>query len=160
MKTKHYISRVCDSIDFQTVLEIGSGFGALTDQLLTDHAITKYISCDPNLEAVEYIQKTLYGKHTQLTTFPCKFENFVINDTKFDLVLAAHVLEPIDFNDTGNTIEILDKMCNAASRYIIHTCTDKELEKYSSYWKDKQNSWHVTKHEIDEVRHIFLAEII
>ena len=161
MQTKDYISLVCETIDFKTVLEVGSGFGALTDKLLDNHAITKYISCDPDIEAIEHVQKTLYGKHTQLTTFPCKFENFVLGDTKFNLVLASHVLEQIDFNKKGNPFEILDKMCNSSSKYVLHTCIEKDITRYIDYWKEKQNDFNVRFHKVDsEVRRLVLAEII
>ena len=159
MQTKNYISKLCETIDFKTVLEIGSGYGALTNQLLEDHAITKYISCDPDMEAVEHIQKTLYGKHTQLKTFPCKFENFMLGDTKFDLVLTVHVLEQIEFNKKGSPFEILNKMCNSSNKYIIHTTIEKEQEKYIDYWK--KDDWVINNiYCIDEIRRVFLVEKI
>lgn len=160
MKTKFYISSLCESLDFSTVLEVGSGYGDLTNQLLTDHAIAKYISCDHDLEACEFIQNNYYGKHNQLTTFPCKFESFMLGDTKFDLVLASNMLEQLEFNKKGNPFEILDKMCETSNKYVIHTYVAKDVEKYTNYWTARQNDWSITKHRIDEERNILLAEKI
>ena len=155
MRSNDFIVEQLETLDFTSVLEIGSGVGFLTGAILKSFAIDTYITCDNDLEMCDKLRANLFGLHSNLENYCVDFNRFNTGDKKFDIVIAAHVLEAMKDKDQ---IKILDKMLDTTKRYVIHTSTvDSNLKEY---WTPKMEEWKVIGYRIDSIRVLFVAEKI
>lgn len=157
MQTSEFVKEQLESLDFDTILELGSGEGRMTKVLLENFAISKYVTCDINEELNTALQIKLYGSHLNLLNFNCDYLKLRVGYTKYDIVLATHVIENTDFKNEYRK-ELLDKMCNESKKYVIHTCVEDPF--YLDYWFKQKKDYTITGLNIDEVRKLIIAERI
>jgi 16S rRNA A1518/A1519 N6-dimethyltransferase RsmA/KsgA/DIM1 with predicted DNA glycosylase/AP lyase activity len=157
MKSSEYILERLDELDFDTVLEVGCGFGGLTEKLLGNKALSKYYACDTDEECIIELTKRLYSTYLQFSAHTVNYLKLHCNP--LDLVIASHVLEPYRLGDKkADLIKILDKMCQDSKKYVVHTCVDDPV--FMEYWLSKKEEWSVIGYNMDEIRKVIIAERI
>jgi len=105
------------NLEFKSVLELGCGFGRLTNLLLATFPIDVYVGLDVSPDQLSHIKprRNLMLMNTDILKFS--------TDMKFDLVLSAEVL----MHQPPSDIQaIVDKMKSWSKKHIINIDYYKE----------------------------------
>lgn len=91
--------------EFNSILEIGCGFGRYTKILYSLFKPEKYLALDISQEQIENARRYVNNEKIK---FQCsKIQDFA-SDQKFDLVFASEILMHINFEDIE---EVIEKLC-------------------------------------------------
>ncbi|HEV8405032.1 MAG TPA: class I SAM-dependent methyltransferase [Nitrososphaera sp.] len=108
-------------LSFNTVLEVGCGFGRITKQLLENFPETRYTAVDLSPDQIENAKRFVNNSKV----------NFAVSDiqsfssvNKFDLVLAVEVLLHIKPEDINSTIS---KLLSLTNKYFVHVDWHEEI---------------------------------
>jgi len=77
-------------INFESVLEIGCGFGRITNKILSNFQVKKYVAIDLSKDQIKNAEKLCAG-FNNVQFRKSMIQDFEINE-KFDLILGAKVL--------------------------------------------------------------------
>ena len=96
---------------FNSILEVGCGFGRYTKILYSLFKPEKYLAIDISKEQIENAKKYVNNEKIE---FQCiKIQNFN-SDQKFDLVFASEILMHINFEDIEEVIKKLSMFCKGS----------------------------------------------
>lgn len=98
------------SIEFDSVLEIGCGFGRMT-AIVQEFKPSRYLAIDVSHEQLAEAERRVPGPEYLLTSVE-EFDT----DEKFDLVLASEVLMHIPPESVG---EVIAQMLERANKHVI-----------------------------------------
>jgi len=101
------------SYSFNSILEVGCGFGRFTKILSENFKPEKYVAIDLSPDQIEKAKKYVQDKKIE---FICKPIQDFKSEAKFDLVFASEVLMHISFNDIG---DIIKKLVSLSTNKII-----------------------------------------
>jgi trans-aconitate methyltransferase len=108
-------------LSFNTVLEVGCGFGRITKQILENFPDIGYTAIDLSPDQIENAKRFVNNSKV----------NFAVSDiqsfssvNKFDLVLAVEVLLHIKLEDINSTIS---KLLSLTNKYFVHVDWHEEI---------------------------------
>lgn len=139
------IIKLLSKLDFNSVCEIGCGFGRITNKMLEAFDIQKenYLAFDLSSDQIQQAKK-LFGDKAQFLVSTIDELNV---SRKFDLVLASEVLMHIPHNEIQQAIS---KMVNLSSKYIVNIDwkeTDSKKSSFCNFAHDYVNLYN--KHGLD-----------
>jgi SAM-dependent methyltransferase len=127
---------ILKKIKFESVLEIGCGFGRVTNLILNEFDVDRYVATDISQIQLDNAREHLHRKHIvdyiQVDiTIPSKLPSKIMNN-KFDLVIATEVLMHILPRDIFN---VIGTMIYVSNNHVInidyHEEEDKELRSHN-----------------------------
>ena len=126
-------------INFESVLEIGCGFGRITNKILSNFQVKKYVAIDLSEDQIKNAKKLCVDfKNIQFRK--STIQAFKINE-KFDLVLGVKVLLHVPSEEIESVIK---KLIDLTSNHIVNV-------DFNSRYKPKILLPHVFVHKYKEI---------
>jgi len=112
LKTQEdHVLKLFQGKKFNSILEVGCGFGRYTKILYSLFKPEKYLALDISQEQIENAKKYVNNEKIK---FQCsKIQDFT-SDQKFDLVFASEILMHINFEDIEEVIKKLSMFCKGS----------------------------------------------
>jgi len=112
LKTQEeHVLKLFQGKKFNSILEVGCGFGRYTKILYSLFKPEKYLALDISKEQIENAKKYVNNEKIE---FQCsKIQDFN-SDQKFDLVFASEILMHINFEDIEEVIKKLSMFCKGS----------------------------------------------
>jgi len=112
LKTQEeHVLKLFQGKKFNSILEVGCGFGRYTKILYSLFKPEKYLALDISKEQIENAKKYVINEKIE---FQCsKIQDFN-SDQKFDLVFASEILMHINFEDIEEVIKKLSMFCKGS----------------------------------------------
>ncbi len=109
LKTQEeHVLKLFQGKKFNSILEVGCGFGRYTKIIYSLFKPEKYLALDISQEQIENAKKYVNNEKIK---FQCsKIQDFT-SDQKFDLVFASEILMHINFEDIEEVIKKLSMFC-------------------------------------------------
>ncbi len=110
------LNELLKSLDFNSVLEIGCGFGRITKLILDNFPnVGEYRALDISREQILRAKEIIGTSDAHCEFIVSDFDEYA-SQTKFDLVLASEVLMHIE---PDNVKAFLDKMIHLSNKHIV-----------------------------------------
>lgn len=118
-------------LSFNSVLEVGCGFGRITKSVLENCDASEYIAIDLSPDQIENA-RTYVGDHAKIRFIESDIQSFH-PDRKYDLVLAAEVLLHVKPDEIRTVIA---KLLSLTNKYFVHVdwCEDKQPSEPTEYF--------------------------
>lgn len=116
-----FLLNLVKGLTFNTVLEVGCGFGRITKQLLENFPDTRYTAIDLSPDQIENAKRLVNNAKVNFAVSDIQSFNSV---NKFDLVLAVEVLLHIKPENINSTIT---KLLSLTNKYFVHVDWHEEI---------------------------------
>jgi SAM-dependent methyltransferase len=116
-KQEKILLRTLKTIEFESVLEIGCGFGRITKLILDNFAgVRKYKGIDMSPEQIKNCERLVAGRE-KVELSVGTVQELEEDDNSYDMVIAVEVLMHIPFSEIALA---LSRMKAIASKYIVN----------------------------------------
>lgn len=114
-KQEQILIKFLKTLNFESVLDVGCGFGRITKLILEHFHGAKIQAIDLSPDQIKHAHK--YVNDPRASFFIGRIQDVAVPEGKYDLVVAVAVLMHIPFEEVGI---VLKKMVKASRKHVIN----------------------------------------